>query len=369
MSDVAVDRDAASQTATVRPRGALNVHSVPELYAALGKLVEERGIKRIVVDFSGVESVDSSAIAAFSVIKSASMAAEKTLVVEAMNPDTRQAFGLMGQKVEIKSEEAEPFHPLEWIGARMVELWREAERFYELLTDTVFVFLGALRGRLPPRGAFTDQAVAIGVQGLPIVALLSFLLGLIMAFQAAYQLRQFGANIFVADLVGISMVREFGPIITAIILAGRTGSAIAAELGTMVVQEEIDALKTMGIDPNRYLLMPRLAALSIVQPALTLLANLVGILGGFLIGVYYLDLSASAYINQTISALTMGDLLHGLLKSLVFAWIIGIISCYCGFSISGGASGVGRATTRAVVASIFLIIVADSIFTTAATLL
>lgn len=368
MTEFAITSDKQGGATTVRPVGALNVHSVPELYDALAKLLKERHVEAVVVDFSEVESVDSSAIAAFSVLKMSAESAKKSLHIRQMSPETRQAFALMSQGGG-EVTKTEQLHPLEWVGDQVLDFWSETKRLYDLITDTVFVFLGVLRGRFPPKGAFTDQAVAIGVQALPIVALLSFLLGLIMAFQAAYQLRQFGANIFVANLVGISMVREFGPIITAIILAGRTGSAIAAELGTMVVQEEIDALKTMGIDPNRFLLLPRLAALSLVQPALTMMANFVGVLGGFLIGIYYLDLSAPAYINQTVSALTMGDLGHGLFKSLVFAWIIGIISCYCGFSISGGASGVGRATTRAVVASIFMIIVADSIFTTLATLL
>jgi phospholipid/cholesterol/gamma-HCH transport system permease protein len=356
-------------TAIVRPSGPLNVHTVPDLYEAVDELIANRGLEGIVVDFSAVVSIDSSVIAAFSVLKSSAMKAKKTLHIRHLSADARQTFALMAPKKASEEDSSPGFHPLEWLGSQLVELWRNGERLYDLVTDTVFVFLGVFKGRFAPKGAFTDQAVAIGVRALPIVALLSFLLGLIMAFQAAYQLRQFGANIFVANLVGISMVREFGPIITAIILAGRTGSAIAAELGTMVVQEEIDALKTMGIDPNRFLLLPRIAALSLVQPALTMMANFVGIFGGFLIGVYYLDLSAPAYINQTIASLTMGDVTHGLGKSLVFAWIIGIIACHCGFSISGGASGVGQATTRSVVASIFMIIVADSMFTTLATIL
>jgi phospholipid/cholesterol/gamma-HCH transport system permease protein len=242
--------------------------------------------------------------------------------------------------------------------------------FLQLLADTAYWGVVApFRRHLPPPGSTSTQAIRIGVDALPIVALISFLLGLIMAFQAAFQLRQFGANIFVANLVGISMVRELGPLITAIVVAGRSGSAIAAELGTMVVGEEIQALRVMGINENRFLVVPRVWAITVTQPSLTLFANAVGVFGGFLIGVFYLDLSAAAYVQQTISALTLGDLSTGLTKSGVFAWIIVLIGCHCGLRITGGAEGVGRATTTSVVASIFSIIAADSVFTTLSTLL
>jgi phospholipid/cholesterol/gamma-HCH transport system permease protein len=190
-----------------------------------------------------------------------------------------------------------------------------------------------------------------------------------MAFQAAFQLRQFGANIFVANLVGVSMVRELGPLMTAIVVAGRSGSAISAELGTMVVGEEIDALRTMGINEIRFLVIPRVYAITFTQPAVTLFSMAIGVFGGFLIAILYLDLSAAAYLQQTASSLTLNDLITGLSKSVVFAWIIVLVGCHCGLRITGGAEGVGRATTASVVASIFLIIVADSVFTTLATVL
>jgi phospholipid/cholesterol/gamma-HCH transport system permease protein len=245
-----------------------------------------------------------------------------------------------------------------------------AVAFLQLLADTAYWgLLAPFRRRFPPPGATSTQALRIGVDALPIVGLIAFLLGLIMAFQAAYQLRQFGANIFVANLVGVSMVRELGPLMSAIVVAGRSGSAIAAELGTMIVGEEIDALRTMGINEIRFLVVPRVYAITFTQPSLTLFANAVGIFGGFLIAILYLDLSAAAYIQQTISALSLNDLITGLSKSVVFAWIIALIGCHCGLRITGGAEGVGRATTTSVVASIFFIIVADSVFTTLSTVL
>jgi phospholipid/cholesterol/gamma-HCH transport system permease protein len=259
---------------------------------------------------------------------------------------------------------------VERIGEKTLALWRLLLEFSLLLADTSYWGLVApWRRRFPPPGATSLQALRIGVDALPIVALIAFLLGLIMAFQAAFQLRQFGANIFVANLVGISMVRELGPLMSAIVVAGRSGSAIAAELGTMVVGEEIEALRTMGINEIRFLVVPRVYAITFTQPSLTLMAMAVGILGGLLIATLYLDLSAAAYMQQTLSSLTLDDLFTGLGKSLVFAWIIVLVGCHCGLRITGGAEGVGRATTTSVVASIFLIIVADSIFTTLATVL
>lgn len=201
-----------------------------------------------------------------------------------------------------------------------------------------------------------------GVDALPIVGLISFLLGLIMAFMSSFQLEQFGANIYVASLVSLSMVRELGPIMTAIIVAGRSGSSFAAEIGTMKISEEIDALFTMGFDPTRFLVIPKIIAAAIMVPFLTMFSDLFAILGGLLVGVSMLDLTANAYITQTIKTLTLFDIFWGLLKSLIFALLIAWIGCFRGFRVRGGAAAVGQATTSAVVSSIFLIIVTDSIF-------
>ena len=202
----------------------------------------------------------------------------------------------------------------------------------------------------------------IGVDALPIICLISFLLGLIMAFMSSVQLRQFGANIYVASLVGLAMVRELGPIMTAIIVAGRSGSAFAAEIGTMKISEEVDALFTMGFDPTRFLVLPKLVASLITVPILTLFSNIFAILGGLVVGVLMLDLTSNAYITQTIKTLTVFDVLLGFLKSGVFALLITLVGCLRGFQVRGGAAAVGQATTSAVVSSIFLIILSDSIF-------
>ncbi|MBW2406776.1 MAG: MlaE family lipid ABC transporter permease subunit [Deltaproteobacteria bacterium] len=201
-----------------------------------------------------------------------------------------------------------------------------------------------------------------GVDAVPIVGMISFMMGLIMAFMSSIQLQMFGANIYVASLVSLAMTRELGPIMTAIIVAGRSGSSFASEIGTMKISEEVDALFTMGFDPTRYLVVPKIMASVFVVPILTVFSDVFAILGGLTVGVLMLDLTANAYILQTLKTLSLFDILLGIFKSAVFALLISWIGCLRGFRVQGGAASVGQATTSAVVSSIFLIIVFDSIF-------
>jgi phospholipid/cholesterol/gamma-HCH transport system permease protein len=202
-----------------------------------------------------------------------------------------------------------------------------------------------------------------GADAVPIVLLINFLIGLVMAYQSALQLRQFGANNFVVDLVGVAMTRELGPLMTAIILCGRSGAAFAAELGTMKVSEEVDALRTLGMVPLRHLVVPRVCGLALVAPVLTLLADAVGILGGALIAALVLDVTPIAFLTQLRQAVEPWDVLSGLLKSTVFASAIALIACQRGLGTAGGAEGVGRSTTGAVVATLFSLILLDAVFT------
>jgi phospholipid/cholesterol/gamma-HCH transport system permease protein len=230
------------------------------------------------------------------------------------------------------------------------------------LGDTCFSFLRFLRhpGSLRLNDT-VENMKRVGLDALPIVSLISFLLGLKMAFMSSVQLQQFGANIYVASLVGISMTRELGPIMTAIIVAGRSGSSFAAEIGTMKISEEVDALSTMGINPNLFLVLPRVIAACLVVPILTLFSDLFAIAGGLLVGVTMLDLTVSGYANQTINTLTLFDVFWGVFKSGIFALLISLTGCLKGFQVKGGAAGVGKATTSAVVISIFLIVLSDSL--------
>jgi len=206
--------------------------------------------------------------------------------------------------------------------------------------------------------------VLVGVNALPVVCLIAFFIGLIMALQGAYEMRKFGALRYVVDLVGVSMTRELGPLMTAIIVIGRSGSAFAAEVGTMKVSEEVDALITMGLNPTHFLLVPKLLAMLVMMPCLTVIADLMGILGGACFA-YTSDLGMGlfAYLRYTADALVMRDIISGLIKSLVFGLVIVQIGCYEGFTVTGGPEGVGRSTTSSVVLSIFSVIVVDVIFT------
>ncbi len=201
-----------------------------------------------------------------------------------------------------------------------------------------------------------------GVDALPVVAMIGFLMGLIMAFMSSIQLSQFGAEIYVASLVAFAMVSELGPIMTAVVVSGRSGSAYAAEIGTMKISEEVDALYIMGFDPTIFLAVPRIIAAMIMVPMLTLFSNLFAIGGGLLVGVFMLDLSLNTYINQSLYALTIKEVIWGMFKSSVFAALIASIGCLRGFQARGGASAVGTAATSAVVTSIFMIVLFDSIF-------
>nr|MDP2190882.1 MlaE family lipid ABC transporter permease subunit [Rhodoferax sp.] len=204
-----------------------------------------------------------------------------------------------------------------------------------------------------------------GFDALPIVGLLSFLLGIVVAYQGADQLRQYGANIFVADLVGLSMLREFAPLITAIIIAGRSGSAYAAQIGTMAVTEEIDAMRTIGIAPLELLVLPKIIALMIALPLLTVFADVLGVFGGMIMARAQLGVSFGEFLDRLAKAVSITSYVVGIGKAPVFAAIIAVVGCFQGFRTKGGADSVGRQTTRSVVQSIFLVIVADALFSIA----
>jgi phospholipid/cholesterol/gamma-HCH transport system permease protein len=201
-----------------------------------------------------------------------------------------------------------------------------------------------------------------GVSALPIVGLLSFLIGVVVAYQGANQLRQYGANIYVADLVGLSMLREFAPLITAIIVAGRSGSAYAAQIGTMTVTEEIDAMRTLGIAPLDLLVLPKLIALMLALPLLTVYADVCGVAGGILMAQAKLGVGHVEFLDRFVNAVDTSTYLIGVGKAPVFAMIIALVGCFQGFRTRGGPDSVGRQTTRSVVHATFLVIVADALF-------
>ena len=212
--------------------------------------------------------------------------------------------------------------------------------------------------------ALFAQMVNIGVASMPTVAMANFLLGIVLAIQGAGQFAKLGATDLVASLVAFSILREIGPLITAVIVIGRSGSAITAELGTMKVAEEIEALNVMGIDPVKFLVVPRLLAMIIMMPVLTVLGEGVGLFAGWLISVTSLHLDPVFYVTNSIAAVDQKDLFSGLLKALIFGAVVGTVGCYYGIQVEGGAEGVGRATTKSVVTSLTAMLAMDALLTT-----
>lgn len=250
------------------------------------------------------------------------------------------------------------------IGDATVTYLRETQRMLGFIGEIAIAGWGLLRS--PRTGNFRAVPGLVeraGADAVPIVMLINFLVGLVMAFQASTQLRNFGASVFVANLIGISMTRELGPLMTAIVLTGRSGAAFAAELGTMKVNEEIDALRTMGFGPLRYLVMPRIAALMLVMPVLSLLADVLGIIGGLVVAMSSLDLTPGVYAAQLRKAVQPSDVYSGLIKSVLFGFSIALIASQQGLCASGGAEGVGRRTTTAVVSALFSLILIDTAYT------
>jgi phospholipid/cholesterol/gamma-HCH transport system permease protein len=269
-----------------------------------------------------------------------------------------------GDENPVRRKRRRPKSTLDQLGEGTVTFFKSVGEVLGFFGDMILAFLGLLRE--PRTGNWKEIPHLMertGADAVPIIVLINFLVGFVMAFQGAQQLKQFGANIFVADLVGLSVVRELGPLMTAIIVCGRSGAAFAAELGSMKVSEEIDALRTMGFGPVRYLVLPRTVALMLVVPMLTLVADLVAIGGGLLVGVLSLDLTVSAYLGETQKALAVWDVFSGVLKSVVYALAIALISCQQGFATTGGAEGVGRRTTSSVVSILCCLILIDAGFT------
>jgi phospholipid/cholesterol/gamma-HCH transport system permease protein len=226
-----------------------------------------------------------------------------------------------------------------------------------------YTFVAPFRGKPLRLQRVISQAMDVGVSALPILSLITFFIGLILALQAAYELRRLGAMSAVATMVAVSMSRELGPLITAIVVIGRSGSAFAAEIGTMKVSEEIDAMETMAIRPVRFLVAPKFLAMAVMLPCLTIWANVMGILGGSLFGVAQADFTFERYIRASVDSLYLRDIATGLLKSVMFGITITAVGCLEGLSTGSGAEEVGRSTTRAVVMCIFLVVVADLLFT------
>lgn len=327
---------------------------------------EIRGADAIELDLSGVEWLEGAAAALLLAARSEWLLAGKRVEFLGLSSEHAHALERYGceDPAACLASEPEPIGILDSIGRGAAAF---GQQFIDMLAFQGDLFHAIRRALRAPRtvgwrdlGKLTERA---GADGAPIVLLINFLVGLIVALQAAYQLERFAAGIFVADLVGLSMTRELAPLMTAIVVGGRTGAAYAAELGTMCVSEEIDALRSMRIDPLRHLVIPRLLTLVLVTPLLTLGADIVGCFGGFLVATLQVGLAPETYLHSLREAVGPFDVGGGLIKSAVFAVTIGFVSCQRGLSTRGGASGVGSSTTAAVVTTLFALIVWDAVFT------
>jgi phospholipid/cholesterol/gamma-HCH transport system permease protein len=317
----------------------------------------------VVVDATGVDYCDGAGIALFVQLRQLQGRTGGNLQIDGLRPEFANLLGDAAPAFPSERAGKRSLGGLaEEIGEATVEVWRDVQTLVSFVGE---LGAGLVHAAIHPRGVRWRDALrvaeAAGVNALPIVALVSFLMGLIMAFQAAIPLRQFGAQLFIANLIGLSMLRELGPLMTAIILAGRSGSAFAAELGTMKVREEIDALKTMGLDPVRFLIVTRVIAAVCMTPLLTIFADLVGLMGGSVV-MLSLGFPLITYFHQVQYAVTYGSLIGGLVKSFVFGILVAGIGCLRGLQTKTGASSVGESTTSAVVSGIILIAITDGIF-------
>jgi len=327
-------------------------------------VVQKGPVQRLTVDASDLKYCDISGIGLFVELGRFQNKTGGELEILGLKKEFRQLLDLFDPKafLELPGKRRKPTNIAVEIGRVVSMLWKDMGVFVAFVGE---ISLSMLRVVSNPRALRWQEVVRAaekaGVNALPIVMLISFLVGLIMAFQAAIPMRQFGAEVFVADLVALSMLRELGPLMTAIVFTGRSGSAFAAELGTMKVNEEIDAFTTMGLDPVRFLIVPRVLASLVMTPLLSVFSGLIGVCGGSLV-LLSLDYSLATYFKEVVKAVTYGDFLGGIFKSVVFGVVVAGVGCLRGLETGIGATAVGDATTRAVVSGIVLIVVIDGVF-------
>jgi phospholipid/cholesterol/gamma-HCH transport system permease protein len=324
------------------------------------------GVRRIAFDTTGITAWDSALLVFLSKLIAQNEKGQIETDRSGIPEGVKRLLALAGAVPERKDTGRPPerISVLARLGTGTMVGWEGARQMLVFLGEAFLSFLKLFRGAPPfRRSDFGLIVQECGAQALPIVTLISFLVGVILAYVGAVQLRQFGAQVYVADLVGIGMAREMGAMMAAIIMAGRTGAAFAAQLGTMQVNEEIDALSTLGISSMDFLVLPRMLALALMMPLLCLYADLMGILGGAAVGLGMLDLGSAEYYLRTSEAIGLDDTLAGLIKSSVFGVLVAIAGCLRGMQCGRSSAAVGAATTSAVVTGIVFIIVSDAILT------
>lgn len=358
-----IERLDAEGKRTLRLSGTLRFQQALAIWSQLRAETLDPPAGGIEFDLAQVEQVDGGVAALLVELRGSVIAAGSSAEFVGFNRDVQEILDLYGCLDGCERPPPGQISVLTQVGRATSELLAEGKRALAFVGAVTLSCLNAIRRPTTVSWSQTWPVLErAGADALPIVLMIGFLVGFIMAFQGAVQLEQFGASIFVADLVALTVCRELGPLMTAIVICGRSGAAFAAELGTMRVSEEIDALETLGVSPLGHLVLPRALALLIAVPILTLLADLMGLTGGLLVGLFSLDLTPVAYLNRTNEALELWDVASGVLKSFAFALTIALVSCQQGLATTGGAAGVGLSTTRAVVAILFQLIVIDAVF-------
>ena len=345
--------------------GRIALDNVYGLWQELQKQLDEMIPAKLEVDLAQVEYLDSSGALALILLEKEAKNRNITLSFANASESAQRIMGLIDPATldlpPLRQEEELNF--FEHLGQAALGVVDEA---YQLLSFfgklTVSLIFLLFRPRMVRWGEVLVYMQRTGVEAFPILGMMSLLMGLVIAFMSSFTLQQFGAIIYVAALVGAGFARALGALLTGILVAGRSGSAFAAEIGTMQVNEEVDALEVMGFEPIQFLAVPKVLATMLVMPILTLYSIFFGVLGGFLVGVTVLDISIYSYINQTQNALVVFDIFYSLIEAVIYGMIIAAIGCQRGFQVRGGAEEVGTATTSAVVAGLFLILVAAAIF-------
>lgn len=356
--------------------GQLRLADAGALWRVLRQAARRARPPALVLDLHGVDEADAGALALLVEVRAELAARGLRADLEGVSERLAPLVALYegdehdepGKPAKARRRRRASRRPAEgslaWVGHRAVDVFDGAK---EIVTFVGTLAVTALHvAKRPAAGHWkeiTPLVERMGADAIPIVVLINFLVGFVMAFQAARQLTMFGANLYVADLVGIAHTRELAPLMTAIIVCGRSGAAIAAEIGSMKVAEEVDALRTLGLSPVAWLVIPRTLALLVVVPVLTLIADVVGVLGGLAVGISNLGLTSTGYLTEIKKSVVPFDVGTGIIKSVAFALAIALVASQQGFAASGGAEGVGKRTTTTVVTTLFVLVLIDTFFT------
>ena len=344
--------------------GVLNIQTTPNIWAEVSKVLFEFDFKRVILECSNIKECEGVGIALLFNIKKKVSKLNKEIEIINLQKHFLELLNLFSDENHEQSlvQFYEYWYAPETVGKKTVFLLGEFKKTIEFLGESISLLIGSIKNYKQIK---TTEMIDIidksGINAVPIILLIGFLLGLIMSFQSAIPMQRFGAEIYVANLVALSLFRELGPLMTCVILAGRSASAFAAEIGTMKVSEEVDAIITMGLNPIRFLVVPRLLASLIISPILTIFFNLAGLFGSLLVIVSF-NYPVITFVNQVVSAVKNKDMFGGLFKATIFGLVIAGIGCYHGLNTKTGASSVGESTTKSVVNGIISIAILDGIF-------